>query len=213
MPGSIKFFRKKRKDATSNGGNTVVVGSRIVQDTSNSSVAYPSGTQPGDLIVVLTHYWSNITASNFPTGFTLAGTSGPSPYNDYRFNIAYKICGSEKTFTNPYSSNLFDVCVIALRGPTRISSTIGYSTARNPDNPSSGFTLAEAGTRIVYLSDRGASSALPSLSVTPDHGSTGQTVHFWARLGVYTNKSGPTFYGFTDVYNGHETNALFLTAI
>lgn len=184
--------------------HTYIGGSIFNATGSAQTVNYPAGTTTGDLVIVLTHGFGPAA----PSGFTSAGTT-VGDVNGYIKNIAYKISAGEST-CSVTGSNGFDCAIVTLRGPTAVNGSFVYNYATG--GASNSANSIQAGTQILFLSDRGA-SGYPTLGSTPSNTVQGTGTYFYGTLGVYLNVSaGGVSRTFTDFNDSYGTSCLNITA-
>lgn len=175
-----------------------------------TAVNYPTGTQPGDLVIVVQHWYTVEGTPTTPTGFTAAFTTAGDT-NSYAKKVSYKIAGVETSVTVPKLTNTnFQQEIFTFRNAASVNASGTYNYASS--GGSNSITTGYAGTTVLVASDRGdaPSVAVPTLTSTGRTNlSTTTSTFFGEAAGIYLNQPSSLNIGYTDTSNNYGTSGLF----
>lgn len=167
------------------------------------AVWYPAGTEPGDLVVWVSHGF-NIPPT--PAGFTLAYSSADDP-NGYQKAVFYKVYNGGSWFY-AYSEGPtpgFDCTLLVFRGADAVHASVGWTYATGGSDGS--LTSTATGVGVLIASDRGA-SAFPTI-YGAERVFTGTASYFTHATGLFPDHVANTAKAYRDNSDSYGTSGLF----
>lgn len=170
-------------------------------------LAYPAGTQAGDLLVLVQH------GGGVPSGWTLRANTGGGSQNGYTSQSSMKIAGSETSVVTAGNTN-YDAYLFAIRGATSLDTTFQYSDITGGGSRS--YTVATTAKNVIACGfDRGATGGgFPTASATGRVGQlTGDSTYFKDIGAFYPSMPVGGVVSITDFNDTYSTDCLFLTVV
>lgn len=136
---------------TGGGGSISFVASAVA---ANSSIAVPSGTSSGDLMIAFVGAF-NASTVTVPSGWTQVGSTFLWQSSQYSSALLYRVAGSSEPSTYTFSTGTYNYGYIATyRGASQIDVAGSFEEKSGTSMSFAGITSASGSTLLACLHDR-----------------------------------------------------------
>jgi len=136
---------------TGGGGSISFVASAVA---ANSSIAVPSGTNSGDLMMAFVGAF-NASTVTVPSGWTQVGSTFLWQSSQYSSALLYRVAGSSEPPTYTFSTGTYNYGWIATyRGASQIDVAGSFEEKSGTNMSFAGITSASGSTLLACIHDR-----------------------------------------------------------
>lgn len=131
---------------------------------SNSSIAVPTGTVSGDLMVAFVGGFNPSTVTP-PSGWTQVGSTVTWQSSQYSSALLYRVAGGSEPANYTFTSGSYNYGIIATyRGATQIDASGSIAEKSGTSMSFTGITSASGSRLLAFLHDRDGSVSLTAPS-------------------------------------------------